>query len=426
MYIHIVQEGESLWGIAAYYNVSAQRLITDNGIRNPYQLVVGQALIVLIPEVMHVVRSGETLQGIASAYQTTVMQLIRNNPVLTNRSALSAGETLTITFSDMGQQSIRVNGYVYPHVDKSVLEYALPFLTYLTIFGYGFHPDGTLIPTDDEGLIALARSYATGPVMLLSTITESGTFSSTQLEAILNNPPAQDVLLENIVQTMYQKQYVGLDLDFEYIAPELREAYLEFIQKTVDRLRPEGFFVNVDLAPKTSAGQKGLLYEAHDYAAIGAIADTVFLMTYEWGHTNGPPMAVAPLDKVKEVVNYALTEIPADKIMMGIPNYGYIWELPYQPGVPARSIGNVQAVEIAAQYGVFISFDETAQSPYFYYYDETGRENVVWFEDVKSIQQKLFLAGQSALRGVGYWNLMRPFPQNWAILNSMFQILKVL
>lgn len=426
MYIHVVQSGETIWGIASYYGVSAQRLVTDNGIRDPEHLVPGQALVVLIPEVTHTVRSGETLQSIAAAYQTTVMALLRNNPVLTNRSALFAGETLTITFSSTAQYEARVNGYAYPHIDKAVLEYALPFLTYLTIFGYGFRADGSIFPTDDEGLIQLARLYDTGPVLLLSSVTENGTFSSTQLEAVLADPAAQNVLIQNLLQVMRQKQYVGIDMDFEYIAPTLREEYLAFIQKMTVQMNAEGFFVNVDLAPKTSSTQKGLLYEAHDYGSLGAAANTVFLMTYEWGHTNGPPMPVAPLNRVEEVVRYALTEIPSNKIMMGIPNYGYVWRLPYQKGVPAHSIGNVQAVEIALQYGASISFDEEAQSSYFCFSDEMGIPHVVWFEDARSIQKKLRLAEQNYLRGVGYWNLMRPFPQNWAVLNMIFKVVKVL
>ena len=98
-------------------------------------------------------------------------------------------------------------------------------------------------------------------------------------------------------------------------------------------------------APKTSDRQRGILVEGVDYAKLGENADAVFLMTYEWGYTYGPPMAVAPLDKVREVVEYALTRIPPEKIILGIPNYGYDWPLPYERGITrARSIGNEEAV----------------------------------------------------------------------------------
>lgn len=64
-------------------------------------------------------------------------------------------------------------------------------------------------------------------------------------------------------------------------------------------LRRVGYSFSVALAPKISQEQSGLLYTAHDYGAVGSIADKVIIMTYEWGYTYGEPMAVAPIDKVR-------------------------------------------------------------------------------------------------------------------------------
>ena len=126
-------------------------------------------------------------------------------------------------------------------------------------------------------------------------------------------------------------------------------------------------------------------------------------------------MAVAPLNMVRRVVEYALTEIPAEKILMGIPNYGYDWPLPYVRGTTAATvIGNVEAVRIAAENGAVIQFDEIAQSPFFTYRKD-GILHEVWFEDVRSIEAKLQLAQEKGLMGVGYWNLMRPFRANWLL-----------
>lgn len=132
-------------------------------------------------------------------------------------------------------------------------------------------------------------------------------------------------------------------------------------------------------------------------------------------------MAVAPINKVRQVVEYALTEIPADKILMGIPNYAYDWPLPFERGITAaRTIGNVEAVRIAEENGAQIRFDETAQSPYFTYWRDQV-EHEVWFEDVRSIEAKLRLAAGYGLKGVGYWNLMRPFRANWVLLDWIMQ-----
>ena len=123
------------------------------------------------------------------------------------------------------------------------------------------------------------------------------------------------------------------------------------------------------------------------------------------------------------MVEYALGIIPPEKIFLGIPNYGYDWTLPYVKGESkADSISNIEAVQLAARYGAEIQYDDVSQSPWFRYTDEEGREHEVWFEDVRSIQQKFNLIKEKKLRGAGYWNLMRPFQQNWSLLDYMFEV----
>lgn len=137
-------------------------------------------------------------------------------------------------------------------------------------------------------------------------------------------------------------------------------------------------------------------------------------------------MAVAPLPNVRQVVEYALTEIPAQKIWLGVPNYGYDWPLPFVQGrTRATSISSQQAVALARQYRADIQYDQRAQSPWFRYTDDRGVIHEVWFEDARSIQAKLALIPEYGLTGAGYWNLMRDFPQNWLVLSSLYRIRQV-
>ena len=150
----------------------------------------------------------------------------------------------------------------------------------------------------------------------------------------------------------------------------------------------------------------------------------MLLMTYEWGYTYGPPMAVAPINKVREVVDYAITKIPVEKIDLGIPNYGYDWPLPYERNVTmARTISNIEAVQIAVTNNVPIQFDETAMSPFFTY-EMGGVIHEVWFEDVRSLRAKFALVQEYSLRGVGYWQIMNLFRANWLLLADTFNIIK--
>ncbi len=390
-------------------------------------LVPGQTLVILIPEMVHVVQPGETLSQIAQRYNTTTAELLQLNPFIDFADEIMPGDQITIRNREEKRGPISVLGYAYPNIDRTVLMKTLPYLTYLTIFTYGITEEGELIDIDDEELIRTAREFGVAPLMLISTLTEEGTFSNELAHVVLNDPEVQNNLIENVLQNLREKNYYGLDIDFEYVLPEDEEAFINFIQNVNDRISPEGYALFTALAPKISAEQPGLLYEAHNYPRIGEASDDVLLMTYEWGYTYGPPMAVSPVDRVREVLDYAVTEIPRDKIYMGIPNYGYDFILPYVQGESrADSVSNVEAVDLAARVGAMIQYDEVSQAPYFVYYDEQGKQHRVWFEDARSILAKLNLFNEYGFEGVGYWNIMRYFPQNWLLASNLYDITKVL
>ena len=145
--------------------------------------------------------------------------------------------------------------------------------------------------------------------------------------------------------------------------------------------------------------------------------------SYEWGYTYGPAMAVAPLASVRRVLDYAVTEIAPEKILMGFPNYAYDWTLPYRPGESrARLISNEDAVALAVRMGAEIQFDETAETPWFFYTAQDGTVHEVWFEDARSAYAKFQLVNSYGLRGIGYWNFMRPFTQGFSLQQAMFTV----
>lgn len=426
MIIHVVEPEETLASIAESYGLTPDALQVYNQLPNPDNLVVGQTIIVMYIRRQYTVQPQDTLEQIAIKNGITTIQLLQRNPQLAQGRDIYEGETLVIEYEEEPLGELEVNGYAYPYIDEYVLRSSLPYLTYLTIFGYGFDLEGNLTTIPDEPLIELARQYQTASVMLISSVSPEGVFNSYLASALMKDPQLQDTLLNNILATMESKGYVGLDIDFEYIPPEDAQGYAAFIQRAKTKLHEQGYFVHVDLAPKTSADQRGLLYEAHDYDLIGAEADQVLIMTYEWGYLYGPPMAVAPLNQVRRVLEYAVSAIPPEKIQMGIPNYGYDWTLPFQRGRPARLLGNMEAVQLAADYQAQIEYDLVSASPFFYYTAEDGAAHVVWFEDARSIQAKLNLLFELKLAGAGYWNVMRLFLQNWMMLGQMFYIRKLL
>lgn len=427
MTIHVVKAGDTITSIAAQYNVTPERIIQENELPNPENLLIGQSIGIRVPDQTHTVVAGDTLTSIAQNYGVTITQIFQNNPQVAADPTLTPGDILVITYADDETlDTVLVNGYAYPFIDKMVLRKTLPFLTYLSIFTYGFTPQGELVPLDDEELIALAKEFGVGPVMMLAPMTAEGAFSSEVASNMFANPAGQTALINNIVETMQAKGYVGLDIDFEFILPSDKQAFLDFITAVNNALDPLGLLTFVALAPKTSGEQKGLLYEAHDYPTIGAVADYVLLMTYEWGYTFGPPMATAPLNNMRRVLQYGVSVIDPNKILMGVPNYAYDWPLPFVKGTTqAESLGNQQAIERAVQYKVEIQFDEDAQSPFYTYTNAEGIDHIVWFDDVRSMNAKLRLIPELNLRGAGVWQIMRFFPGLWMVMDSIFTIDKI-
>ena len=320
---------------------------------------------------IYIVQPGDTIDSIAVQLGADVEQLIYDNQLIYPYE-LAVGQAL---FVDRGRRnasrSISVSGYAYPFISPWVLEQTLGYLSELPIFSYGFTEEGKLIPPaygDDEWMIAEALRFEVKPVLTLTPFGPDGNFNNLLINSVVNNPEYRDRLLQNLLELMEQKGYQGIDIDFEYILAQDRDAFTDFVRFTAEVMRSAGYTTSVALAPKTSDDQAGLLYAGKDYAALGEVADYVLLMTYEWGYTYGPPMAVAPVNQVRRVVEYALTRIPAEKINLGIPNYGYDWPLPYVRGITAaKTIGNVEAVRIAIAQGAVIKFDEVSQSPYFNY-----------------------------------------------------------
>lgn len=426
MIVHVVAPGDSVFSIARRYGMNYQTVIEDNALVNPGALVPGQTLVLLTDAFPHTVARGQTLYGIARSYGVPLAQLIAANPQIADPDLIYPGQVIRIPAPSPRYGAIDVNGYAFPHIDPAVLSATLPYLTYLSIFSYQVRPDGSLGALNDAPLIAAARQADVAPMMVITNIEEGNGFSSEIARAVLTDARAQQTLIDQILLTLEARDYYGLDIDFEYVYPADGDAYDAFLRRMAGLLRPLGYIVVTALAPKISADQAGLLYEAHHYAVHGRYADHVILMTYEWGYTYGPPMAVSPVDQVRRVLDYAVTVIPSEKILMGMPNYGYDWTLPYRAGTAARSVSNTEAVDLAVRTGSVIQYNAAAQAPYFYYADSAGARHLVYFEDARSTRARLLLVNEYELGGVSYWTINRFFPQNWLVLRSMYDIRKVL
>jgi spore germination protein len=373
----------------------------------------------------YVVRPGDTFYSIATAFGVTTDQLKSVNPEIADSNAIFVGQIIHIPEIYM-RTIIEVNGYAFPDIDLHVLEDTLPYLTYLSLYSYQVMPDGSLAGIDDISIIQIAREALVAPLMVITNIVSNAGFSGALAHTILADRQVQYRLLDSIENFLSAHGYYGLNIDFEYIYPIDRLPYARFLRAVTERLRPLGYITIVTIPPKVSPWQLGTQYEAFDYSLIGFLADRVILSTYEWGYSFGPPLAVSPIEQVRSILNYAASVIPTQIILMGMPNYGYDWTLPYQASSIARTVSFNEAEALATRAGADIKFDPETQVSYFNYTDELGFAHVVWFDTEMGIRARLRFVDEYNLAGVSFWTINNFSPASYQTLNTMYDVRKVL
>lgn len=372
---------------------------------------------------IYTVKPGDTLLDIARKNGVTISTLAAANQ-LNDPYKLPTGLALVIPGQGIRERSIAVNGYAFPEIPDAALTGALRYLTCLSVFSAKVRIDGSIAELNDAELIRKCRVNGAAPVLTLTNQRESGGFSGDIAHAVINDEGIKKRLIQNVTEYLDRRNYFGLNIDFEYVAEEDRTLYTQFIVDLAAALHRGGYSFSVTLAPKVGREQSGLPYTAHDYAAAGNIADKVIIMTHEREYAREEPMAVAPIDRVRQVLDYAVMEIPAEKILLGIANYGYNWTLPCKKGAAARLLSLSEIPQTAYGQYADIRFDDTAQSPFFRYYDSAGTEHIAWFEDPRSIEAKLKLVSEYGLGGVSYWSINTLYRPNWEVLSGMFGIEK--
>ncbi len=415
MLIYRVKKGDTLTKLEERFKINQINIITDNDLKVPYTLLIGQYLIVDIKKIDYIVKGGDTFKKIEEDFDISTQEIKRQNDITT----LTKGQRITIRYPNPKKYPCYINGYCYQGLSDNTLSKYDSFLSTLSPFSYKVKEDGTL---DSFTYSKAIKNSKLDKVMVIANIKEKGGFSAEISHQILSDKIKKSKLIKFCFEEIKKEKYKMLNIDFEYVNPEDKQLFIDFIIDMKAKLNEINIPLSVCLAPKTSSFQKGLLYEAHDYQKIGKIADYVILMTYEWGYTYGEPMAVSPLPKVKDVIRYAKTVIPKEKIVMGIPNYGYDWKLPYKKGTAANSLSINEANDLAIKEKVEIKHSSAYLTPYFNYKDENNIEHIVHFDDACSYKEKIELAIKEEIGGISIWTITSPNIQLTKLIDEYLTI----
>ncbi len=429
MIIYVVRVGDTITSIANEFGVSETRLILENGISNPTDLVIGQTIVITYPQETYIVKEGDNLSNIALDLEISIMQLYRNNPYLWEREYIFPGEELIISYDT--KETITTNAYAFPFINKNILRKSLPYLTYLSILNYKTLRKGEIESFyDDSDLIETVKQFGVAPLMLVTSVTFRGERNAEMIYEILLNPDYQDKHAESMLKILKEKGYYGVNITFTFLNETNQELYLNYLERITSRLNKEGYPVFITIDPNFLIEENQLLFEKVNYSKYNELIDETYLMRFYWGTQYGPPMPISSIENISLYVNYTKQMMDPNKINVGFPLLGYDWALPYIQGLSEANAITLDAViDLARLMKSTILFDDVSKTPYYEYAIEaSGRtiQHIVWFVDARTIYAIVNLVLENGLRGTGLWNIMSYYPQLWLIINSNCKIKKIL
>ncbi len=232
------------------------------------------------------------------------------------------------------------------------------------------------------------------------------------VQAILHDPAATARHVDEIVAHAVAQRWDGVTIDYEELHGRDRDAFTEFVRALAARLHDRGKKLAVDVFAKHHDAGYDERNLAQDYAALGAAADEIRLMAYDFHWETSNPGPIAPIEWVRSVVEYAVSVVPRDKVTLGIPLYGYDWS-----AGGAQPISWARASWLASEFGTGINRDQDSGAPWLTYVAD-GTEHTVWFEDAESVRAKVDIAQDYGIRGVFLWMYGPADPGVWSLLSS--------
>jgi spore germination protein YaaH len=288
-------------------------------------------------------------------------------------------------------------------------------------FWYTVDADGRVVPFTteagapyvDPSILSFLRGNG---ILVIPTVANilNGVWNGALVSRVIASPTLAAANIANLVQLAVTEGYDGIDLDYENLGASDRPAFTDFVNRLADALHASGKLLTVNVYAKTSEPGTWGGPQAQDWWAIGQAADQVRIMTYEYHWATSGPGPISPITWVNDVLAFARSTMSADKVMQGVPLYGYDWV-----GQSGVDIVWEQATALAKQYGATIAWDAASASPWFEYRAK-GARHTVWFENGSSVDAKLQANAASGAAGVTLWRLGGQDPAVWSALRTRF------
>ncbi len=286
------------------------------------------------------------------------------------------------------------------------------YLNYLAVDVFTVQMDGNITGADDLGVVPLAHSRAIEVFACVSNYNNDPSvedFDPALAHAATVTYRSQ--VIENMLALALRDGYDGVNVDFEGLAyssdiDEDRAAFTAFIRELAQALHAKKLKLIVSVPAATATSRENTWAYPFDLAALGDAADLIQLMTYDQHGSWSAPGAVAGADWVGESLRYALSQIATDKLLIGLPAYGYDWDLTASNieagSFDAADVSWKEIPVLLKKPSVQQGWDATALSP-FLTYTENGHTHEVWYENADSIRKKVELMKEYDLAGFSVW-----------------------
>jgi spore germination protein YaaH len=255
------------------------------------------------------------------------------------------------------------------------------------------------------------RALQSHGIKVIPTLVDmrNGDWAPQFVTSMLSSQADRDRHVQAIIELVDTVGYDGVDIDYEQMRAEDREAYSSFLRELAQPLHERGKLLTSGVYAKQSEPGDQSFNIAEDYAAIGQASDQVRVQTFEYHYEDSDPGPIAPLDQVEATIAFAVTRIPAKKVILGAMLLGYDWPI----GGKGQTVSYQQAMDLSRTYGSVVRHEGPGGSPTFGYTDSNGHAHEVWFEDAQSTKGKLEVAQKYGVGGVFFWRLGGEDPATW-------------
>ncbi|MGB8954229.1 MAG: glycosyl hydrolase family 18 protein [Tumebacillaceae bacterium] len=349
------------------------------------------------------------------------------NPSITADASKEAGVGVTSGASKVVQQAAQetreVLGYYtfYSPKDKGSYNSLASYHSYVhdtAILSFAATETGEIQGSAPQQGMQLIQKEQVGAFAGISNAPE-GNFDPQVAHAVISDPVVRKKAISNLVQVVKSNGFQGVNIDFENMAPEDRAAYTAFIRELTEKMHAQGAKVMISVTAKTTDAPKSNWVGTFDYAALGKVVDRMQMMTYDENGPWGEPGPVASDPWVEKVLKYATSQVPAEKLLIGLPAYGYDWNLNDKKA--NKAVAWKAMPNLLSKTGAAPQWDDKSKSPHLSYQAADGSQHIVWYENGDSIQAKVQLAVKYKLAGVSVWRMGLEDESFWKAVKSGLQ-----